>query len=156
VPGQADTSQHPAGKHVAQLRKDIAQYADVSVALADGFVPSETCTEHPQLGGMGVHYVHPQRLRQPVDGRAPQILLYARTADGSLDLLGAEFMVRDADQDLSSDDDRPSLWGQPFDGPMPGHEPGMPVHYDLHVWTHEANPDGVFAPWNRRVSCSTP
>jgi len=58
-----------------------------------------------------------------------------------------------ADQNLGTDGDRPVLLGQPFDGPMPGHGPGMPVHYDLHVWTHKANPAGVFAPWNPKVSC---
>jgi hypothetical protein len=36
---------------------------------------------------------------------------------------------------------------------MLGHEPGMPVHYDLHVWLYQANPDGVFASWNPSVSC---
>lgn len=45
------------------------------------------------------------------------------------------------------------MFGQPFDGPMPGHEPGMPVHYDLHVWVGRANPAGVFSPWNPKVSC---
>jgi hypothetical protein len=45
------------------------------------------------------------------------------------------------------------LLGQPFDGPMPGHGPDMPIHYDLHVWTHKANPAGVFAPFNPKVSC---
>jgi hypothetical protein len=50
-------------------------------------------------------------------------------------------------------DDRPSLWGRPFDGPMTGHDPGMPVHYDLHVWLYDSNPAGVFAPWNPSVSC---
>jgi hypothetical protein len=29
----------------------------------------------------------------------------------------------------------------------------MPVHYDLHVWTHKANPAGVFSPFNPKVSC---
>ena len=36
---------------------------------------------------------------------------------------------------------------------MTGHSPGMPVHYDLHVWLFDSNPDGVFAPWNPSVSC---
>jgi hypothetical protein len=29
----------------------------------------------------------------------------------------------------------------------------QPWHYDLHVWLWEQNPDGIFAQYNRRVSC---
>jgi hypothetical protein len=85
----------------------------------------------------------------PLDPARPPILLYS--TDG--ELLGAEYLVPDADQDLTTDGDRPELFGRPFDGPMPGHEPGMPVHYDLHLWVGEANPDGVFSAWNPRVRC---
>ena len=40
-----------------------------------------------------------------------------------------------------------------FDGPMPGHNPQMPVHYDLHVWLYRYNNSGLFAPWNPRLKC---
>jgi len=52
-----------------------------------------------------------------------------------------------------TDDDRPTLFDQGFEGPMPGHEPGMSIHYDLHasVWQH--NPVGMFAAWNPSGSC---
>jgi hypothetical protein len=36
---------------------------------------------------------------------------------------------------------------------MLGHDPMMPVHYDLHVWLYDSNPAGVFAPWNPSVDC---
>jgi hypothetical protein len=36
---------------------------------------------------------------------------------------------------------------------MEGHEPGMPVHYDLHAWIFKHNPAGVFAQYNPRVTC---
>ena len=36
---------------------------------------------------------------------------------------------------------------------MPGHNPQMPWHYDLHVWFWEDNPDGLFAPFNPALSC---
>lgn len=152
VPGTASGSTDPAERHVAELRRLVTPYEDVQKALDDGFVPSEHCVASPD-GGMGFHYVNPQRVQQPVDPRRPQILLYVPGKDGSLVLGGAEFFVPDADQDVTTDDDRPTLWGHPFDGPMLGHEPGMPVHYDLHVWTHVANPDGVFTGWNPRVRC---
>ncbi|MGB8650700.1 MAG: hypothetical protein WCD35_08555 [Mycobacteriales bacterium] len=153
VPGIASGSSDRAGAQVAELRRTVAPYRDEARALADGFVRTDTCTASP-AGGMGYHYVNPQRIMQPVDPEKPAILLYRDGKDGARELSGAEFFVPDADQDTRTDNDRPSLWGQPFNGPMLGHEPGMPVHYDLHVWTDEANPDGVFAPWNRRVTCS--
>lgn len=152
APGTAAGSTDPTGAHVAELRRTVTPYQDVNRALADGFVPSEHCIASPD-GGMGFHYVHPQRVGQPVDPSTPQILLYVPGKDGELQLGGAEFFVPDADQDVTTDGDRPTLWGHPFDGPMAGHEPGMPVHYDLHVWTHVANPDGVFTGWNPRVTC---
>ncbi len=49
---------------------------------------------------------------------------------------------------------RPTLFGQPFDGPMAGHNPQMPWHYELHVWAWEANPSGLFSSWNPNVSCT--
>ncbi len=38
----------------------------------------------------------------------------------------------------------PSIFGQTFQGPMAGHVPGMPWHYDLHVWIWAPNPSGMF------------
>src|SRR5688572_17627079 len=37
----------------------------------------------------------------------------------------------------------PQLFGQTFQGPMPGHVPGMPWHWDLHVWVWANNPSGM-------------
>ncbi len=145
-------SRDGAGAALAALRRDLRPYQDVRRALADGFVPVSECTESP-AGGMGVHFLNPARATAPLDATKPAILLYLPTSDGGYRLLGAEWFQADADQNLGTDDDRPSLWGQPFDGPMLGHEPGMPIHYDLHVWLYDANPAGVFAPWNPTVSC---
>ena len=36
---------------------------------------------------------------------------------------------------------------------MLGHNPKMPIHYDLHVWLYRHNPAGKFAMWNPTVSC---
>lgn len=102
---------------------------------------------------MGQHWVNPARLMDGVhDVSKPDILLYEPTADGPR-LVGVEWLQVDADQDLGTDDDRPFLGGVPFDGPMLGHEPGMPIHYDLHLYTWKHNPDGIAAPHNPRVSC---
>ncbi len=150
--GASTHSRDGAGKQLAALKKSLAPYRDVHVAEAAGFIPVSGCEESDE-GGMGVHYLHPARAAQAPDATQPSILLYAPTADGSMRLLGAEWFQADADQDVHTDADRPALFGQPFDGPMPGHNPMMPVHYDLHVWLYDSNPAGVFAPWNPSVHC---
>ncbi len=100
--------------------------------------------------------MHPARIQDDIiDKDKPELLLYAPTRGSERKLVAVEYFKADEDQDLSTDADRPKLFGRPFDGPMPGHEPGMPVHYDLHVWVWRANPNGIFSPFNPRVSCST-
>jgi hypothetical protein len=137
---------------LAQAREATAKYHDVANAVADGYVPFSDCVAGPGLGTMGIHYAKPSLLGGGLDARHPELLLYVPSDDG-LRLVGVEYFKIDADQNLTTDDDRPSLFGQPFDGPMEGHQPGMPRHYDLHVWLWQANPAGMFAQFNPNVSC---
>ena len=152
APGaRAEAGRHDradSGGTVAVVRSAIAQYQDPAAAEAAGYVLVSDC-ETSAAGGMGFHYLNPALIdpSRPVDPTRPTVLLYGPDGDGGLELLGAEFLQPDVGQP------RPTLAGEPFDGPMPGHSPGMPVHYDLHVWTEVANPAGVFAPWNPKVTC---
>ena len=149
-----DTARAGEGGDIADIRAATARYHDVALALRDGYVPVGPCDEAAGRGAMGSHYLHPGRAADTVvDARRPEVLLYEPQDDGSLRLIGVEYFVADADQDLATDDDRPSLLGHAFDGPMLGHEPGMPVHYDLHAWVWRHNPTGSFSIWNPRVSC---
>jgi hypothetical protein len=103
---------------------------------------------------MGIHYVNAELMKPgPLVPAKPPILLYAPVAGGGVELIGAEYFKPDADQDVATDGDRPSVFGRAFDGPMQGHAPGMPIHYDLHVWLWKHNPSGPFAPWNPDVKC---
>ena len=136
---------------VAAIRKATAKYHDINVALRDGYVAASECTESP-AGGMGVHYLNPALSRQAPDLRHPAILMYLPTADGP-ELLGVEYFHADEDQNLGTDGDRPELLGHAFDGPMLGHNPMMPIHYDLHAWVWKHNPAGMFSQWNPTVSC---
>ena len=147
---QVSGSTHVA---MAQLRKALRPLQSPAAAQAAGYHPTDACVALPDgSAGMGYHYVNPTLLGQ-LDPTRPPILVFVPTKDGGRTLGAAEWFQADADQDLSTDGDRPSMFGLPFDGPMAGHEPGMPVHYDLHAWLFEANPDGLFSPWNPRVSC---
>jgi hypothetical protein len=154
----AVTASTPAATNqaLARARAATARYHDVDRALADGFVPVSPCIEAPGVGAMGVHLLNHDRVVDGVlDPAAPEILLYLPDARGRLELVGIEYLQVDADQDTGTDDDRPSLFGVPFDGPMDGHGPGEPVHYDLHVWLWKHNPAGLMAPFNAALSCPT-
>lgn len=134
-------------QELAAVRQATAKYHDVNQALADGYVPVSACTAEPGLGGMGIHYLNPNLAGDlEFDPQRPELLLYEPTADG-LKLVGVEYFAAYVGQPT------PELFGQKFDGPMPGHEPGMPVHYDLHAWLWEANPNGTFTPYNPNVRC---
>ena len=62
---------------------------------------------------MGAHDLHPVRAAQAPDAAKPSVLLYEPTDDGSMRLLGAEWFQADADQDLHTDADRPTLFCSP-------------------------------------------
>jgi hypothetical protein len=141
-----------AQARLSHLRHELSRYRDPAVAVADGYLPSDSCVELPGVGGMGYHFINPALLGT-VDPDHPSILVYVPARDGGLTLGAAEWFHADADQDLSTDGDKPSLFGIPFDGPMPGHEPGMPIHDDLHAWLFVPNPAGIVEPWNPQVHC---
>ncbi|HSB88133.1 MAG TPA: hypothetical protein VLD86_17600 [Ilumatobacteraceae bacterium] len=139
------------------IREATSQYKDVDEAIAAGYLPTDSCAELPGVGGMGYHFINPVLASDAkIDPTQPELLLYTKDAQGRFKLAGAEWFVADADQDLSTDPDRPTLFGHPFDGPMPGHEPGMPMHFDLHAWVYLNNPTGELSAWNPRVTCPAP
>lgn len=137
------------------IREATRALRDPAVAEAAGYLPTEECAEAPGMGGMGQHWINPGLLLDGgrIDPTMPEVLLFAPGQNGRLELLGVEYLAFDGDQDLTTDGDRPTMLGHPLEGPMPGHEEGMPVHYDLHAWVYTHNPSGELAPWNPRVSC---
>ncbi|MEK6250937.1 MAG: hypothetical protein AABM43_03155 [Actinomycetota bacterium] len=137
------------------VKATAARYHSFKQAQTAGYsVAGELCVASP-LGAMGFHAPNAALMADPaLDPLSPEILLYAPKENGKLKLVGIEYWRADADGDLATAGDRPSLFGQPFDGPMLGHTPTMPVHYDLHVWLFEANPSGTFARFNPAVSCT--
>jgi hypothetical protein len=130
------------------VRQHTDQYHSEAAAVADGFVPTDEC-----VPGMGYHYVNFERIDERLQPSRPEAVLYAPTEDGGRRLIAAEWIVVDDDQDLSTDHDRPTLFGHRFDGPMPGHGGDMPIHYDLHAYAWVTNPDGGFATWNPAITC---
>jgi hypothetical protein len=148
-------SEASQSEELEAVRRATVRYHSVAQAERDGYIRITGCVASP-AGAMGIHLANADLMNDGVlDPERPEILLYMPKGKG-LRLVGVEYWLRDSDQDLGTNDDLPSLFGQPFNGPMAGHIPGMPVHFDLHVWTWEANPAGVFEPYNSSLRCPQP
>lgn len=165
APGSTDAE---TARQLALVRQITAKYQNVDAAVADGYISLEACVEAPGVGGMGVHYLNEAYFGQALatqsaDFTQPVALLYEPRGNG-LKLVGVEYfypIVLTGTGETwwgnalpnEAIEPAPTLFGQQFDGPMPGHEPGMPAHYDMHVWLWQASPDGMFTTWNRNVDC---
>lgn len=149
ITAQADNDPQ---RDLAAVRAATAKYHNEARAIADGYLVDNECVASPD-GVMGYHYVNPALLGAPMDITRPPILIYQPNGQHHRKLVAVEYFQPDDDADLATADDRPTLFGAPFNGPMPGHTPQMPVHYDLHVWIWQHNPAGDFAQWNPAGSC---
>lgn len=150
------------------VRAASARYHSVDRALAAGYsLAGEPCVEEAP-GTMGIHAVNMGLAGDlEIDPLRPEILLYLPKPDGSYELIGVEYwsiaLANSPNGPIPwfAPDPPPDGWfnpaptvlGQTFDGPMPGHNPNMPWHYDLHAWLWETNPAGTFAPFNPSLSC---
>lgn len=146
----------PAGTRaaLAHAKNALKDYRDPAYAVAHGYLPTDTCFGLADgSAAMGYHYFNPDYFFGEPDPMRPPVLVYVPTADGGRTLGALEWAGIDADQDLETDEDRPSVLGIPFDGPMVGHEEGEPIHYDLHAWLFTPNPAGLLAPYNPAVHC---
>ena len=135
----ADTTSNPLADKV---RAASDRFQDGKVA--EGYSPIP-CDSAPGGGGMGIHYVNPDRLKDgSLDVAHPQALMYEPQADGSLKLIAAEFIA--------------------FKGPaaIEGHlmnfnaapnSYGLDQFYEIHVWAWKPNAHGMFADDNPDVSC---
>ena len=141
------------------LRQVFAKYKDPYVAVRDLYLSTVGCVhydgskmeghmDYPK-GAMGIHFVN-VTVQGPPDPMKPNVLIYEPDG-GKLRLVAVEWLVP-----LAAAKERPSLFGQPFQGPMEGHEPLIPqgfAHYDLHAWLFKENPLGMFSPTNPNVTC---
>ncbi|HSP24237.1 MAG TPA: hypothetical protein VLQ65_03605 [Saliniramus sp.] len=174
LPASADD----VAAQVAAVRLATERFADVNVALAEGFIPDPSghCVSAEaeglpaELGAMGIHYLNPALLgitaTEPrVDGNGlhtdflqPSILLYEPQADGSLELVGAENLVFEKAWKEAGNGGPPVIAGRDWDymaddPATPGDEAhGFEPHYDQHVWFRE-NPRGALEPFNPAVTC---
>ncbi|MBA8910340.1 hypothetical protein [Aminobacter ciceronei] len=150
----------PSKAELDAARQALEKYKDPYVAVRDLYLSTVGCVhytgekiegrmEYPK-GAMGVHFVN-LTVKGPPDPTKPNVLVYEPGADGKLTLVAVEWLVP-----MDAVKERPTVLGQPFQGPMEGHEPLIPkefAHYDLHAWLFKDNPNGMFSPTNPDVSC---
>jgi hypothetical protein len=149
--GFAHAQVQPTIDQLQQLRDTLAQYEDVDAAIADGFEQFGGCMTGPQ-GGQGIHFTNGDRIGDVnLDELRPEVLMYEPRPDGSLRLIGAEFLVFQEAWHEAGNAASPALLGREFslnttllDEPF----------YALHVWVWSYNPLGIFANWNPLVTCA--
>lgn len=129
---------------VKALHASTARYHATVQATKAGYVQDSPCVAVPGLGGMGYHWVNKGMVDDVFDPTKPEAILYVPDAKGNLKKVAVEFVVLDFGQP------KPTFGDHPFD------DGGAPIpipHWTLHVWVDEANPSGVFAPFNPSVAC---
>jgi hypothetical protein len=135
---------NPTSNLLNTVRLATLKYHATDEARKSGYVPDPNCISAPGMGGMGYHWVNPSLVDPVFEPLKPEAVLYADGPDGKLRLVAVEYLVLNVGQP------RPMFGNKPFDvGGAP-----LPVpHWTLHVWLHEENPSGIFAPFNPRITC---
>ena len=139
---------------LAKVREATAAFHDVAAAEAAGYGPFYVCTDNEGVGAMGQHYVNLGLVLDPaIDPLRPEALVYEPMPDGSLRLVGVEYVTFQAAWADAFGDTTPTVLGLNL---KPVGEPnryGLPPFFQRHVWLWAPNPLGMFEDWNSRVSC---
>ncbi|MER5729860.1 hypothetical protein ABT084_16225 [Streptomyces sp. NPDC002138] len=160
VTAPASASASPAGTGTGRADTDratayraTAPFQQHALAVKAGYVPDKYCIEdRAGSGALGYpHFNH--AYDNSVDPAKPAALFYEDDGRGGKRLVGVQWVVYDRDQDATTDQDRPKLFGRSFTGPHLGHFPGQPIHYALHLWLWKKNPAGTFATYNPAITC---
>jgi hypothetical protein len=147
--------QSNANALVKIVRQATEQYKDVAAAQAAGYALQFGCVSGDSDGAMGLHYVNGDLVNSGVlDATRPQIVIYEAQPDGSLRLIGADFLLF-ADAWDKTHSGPPELMGQLFHLFTSPNRFGLPSFYTLHVWAWKDNPNGAFVNWHPNVSCTS-
>jgi hypothetical protein len=147
--------QSNASALIKAVRDSTERFQDVKAAMAAGYALQFGCVSGDDSGAMGLHYVNGDLVNSGIiDATRPQIVIYEAQPDGSLKLIGADFLVI-ANAWNANHSGPPELMGQLFhlfDAP---NRFGLPAFYTLHVWAWKNNPKGAFVNWHPNVSCES-
>jgi hypothetical protein len=128
---------------IAQVRRITARFQDIGIAKAAGYATQYPpgCAESAE-GAQAFHYLDQGLVDAKVELLKPELLMYEPQPDGSLQLIGVDYVVP-----LTASAEPPTLLGVPF---MRNEPLGV---WALHIWAWRPNPSGMFAAWNPKVSC---
>ena len=141
------------GALVRSVRDATERFKDVNVAEAEDYHLQFGCVSGPDAGAMGMHFVNGPLVEDGViDASKPEIVIYEPQVNGSLKLIGADYLVL-ADQWNATHSTTPELMGQLFHLFEAPNRFGLPAFYTLHVWAWKESPTGTFVNWHTNVSC---
>jgi hypothetical protein len=103
-----------AGALVRTVLEATERFKDVNTAEAEGYHPQFGCVTGPDAGAMGMHFVNGPLVDDGlIDATKPEIVIYEPQPNGSLTLIGADYLVL-ADQWNATHVSPPELMGQLF------------------------------------------
>jgi len=137
------------------VRESTERFKDVRAAEVAGYHLQFGCVSGPDSGAMGMHFVNgPLVMDGILDATRPEIVIYEPQPNGSLRLIGADYLVL-ADAWNATHPAPPQLMGQLFHLFESPNRFGLPAFYTLHVWAWKENPTGAFVNWHSKVSCNS-
>jgi len=158
--GAGAAAHPPVQTQLAEVRRATARFHDVYTAIASGYAPFKDkdgiyCIDHPTEGAMGIHYVNGSLVGDAVlDATKPEALIYAPMPDGTMRMVGMEYIVFQAAwHAVPGNTQPPRLFGQTFHAGNADNRYGIPAYYALHLWLWDHNPSGLFEDWNPTVRC---
>jgi hypothetical protein len=131
-------------RDVTRVRAATERFKVSNDAIAAGYPRHTDCVANPPQGGMGFHFQNNALLDTTLEVEKPEVLVYAKMPDGAFKLTGVEYLVPIS---AWTRDEPPTIMGQKLK-----RAEKLGIWY-LHVWIWEANPSGLFADWNPRVTC---
>jgi hypothetical protein len=150
---QASADQKKASTLVKVVREATKHFHDVAVAEKEGYFLQFGCVSGSEYGAMGMHFVNfPLVMDGKLDATRPEIVIYEPQQDGSLRLIGADYLVL-AEAWHDKNESPPELMGQLFHLFEAPNRFGLPAFYTLHVWAWKHSPTGPFVNWHANVSC---
>lgn len=131
---------------VAQVRAATEPFQSLTAAQAAGYTAQYPagCAVSAE-GAQAFHYLNESLVDTTVELLRPELVMYEPQADGSMQLIGVDYVVP---FDAWTESVPPTLLGVPF---MRNEPLGV---WALHIWAWRDNPSGMFAAWNPDVSCA--
>ena len=146
----AQYAPEPTPAQLTQLHQMMARFENVEAAKAAGYSQFGDCMASPQ-GAQGIHFTNQALIDDPkLDPMRPELLMYEPRPDGTLRLIGVEYLVFQKAWHDAGNKAAPALLGQEF---VPNTTLLPQPFYALHLWVWQHNPKGVFANWNPLVNC---